>query len=85
MSDSPVSLNDVDELIAKLRQFKGEVFEDTQGKRTNYYATIPDPTPISTALFKELVRRQVIYAEKIPPKQPGQFTRQKYFLHEVKP
>ena len=84
MSESPEFLSDVEELITKLRKVKGEVFADTQGKTTNYYATAPDPTPITAAMFKELMRRQVIYAEKGVPKRPGQLMRQKYFLHEVK-
>ena len=84
MADTITFTGDVEDLITKLRTTKGEVFEDTQGKNITYYATIPDPTPIGAALFKELLRRKVIYAEKGAKKQQGHLKRQKYFLHEDK-
>jgi hypothetical protein len=84
MSDPTTFTGDVEELITMLRSSKGEVFEDTQGKTISYYATIPEPTVISAALFKELIRRKMITAEKASKNQQGHLKRQKYFLHEAK-
>jgi hypothetical protein len=84
MADAVTFTGDVEELIAKLRSSKGEVFEDTQGKTISYYATLPEPTVITGAMFKELVKRKVIIAEKGAKNQQGHLIRKKYFLHNDK-